>query len=145
MSSRDARLLQLLEHLRVLALAVAHHRCQQHPALLGAGRVRGRATIVLGTEIDSVRKELTTLTDRLPAPDIDADVRLWVDRSFTVRGAGTVVTGTLAAGTIRVGDDLVHNGRRVTVRGVQSLGRDRSEVAAVARGQGARVITRQTG
>ncbi|TDL10468.1 selenocysteine-specific translation elongation factor [Mycolicibacterium obuense] len=91
------------------------------------------ATIVLGTEIDSVRRELVTLTDRLPAPDIDADVRLWVDRSFTVRGAGTVVTGTLAAGAIRVGDDLVHNGRRVTVRGVQSLGRDRSEVAAVAR------------
>jgi selenocysteine-specific elongation factor len=56
-----------------------------------------------------------------------------VDRSFTVRGAGTVVTGTLAAGTIRVGDELEHAGRRVTVRGLQSLGRDRTEVAAVAR------------
>ncbi|MEH3140704.1 MAG: SelB C-terminal domain-containing protein [Mycobacterium kyogaense] len=91
------------------------------------------AAIVLGTDIDSVRSELVALTDRLPPPNRSADVRLWVDRSFTVRGAGTVVTGTLAAGTIRVGDDLVHNGRRVTVRGVQSLGRDLSEVAAVAR------------
>ena len=36
----------------------------------------------------------------LPAPDPDADVRLWVDRRFTVRGAGTVVTGTLPAGTV---------------------------------------------
>ncbi|MEW5812483.1 MAG: SelB C-terminal domain-containing protein [Actinomycetota bacterium] len=91
------------------------------------------ATIVLGTDIDSVRSELVTLTDRLPAPDRDADVRLWVDRSFSVRGAGTVVTGTLAAGTIRVGDELVHDGRRVTVRGVQSLGREQTEVGAVAR------------
>ena len=70
---------------------------------------------------------------RLPPPDRDADVRLWVDRSFSVRGAGTVVTGTLAAGTIRVGDELEHAGRRVTVRGLQSLGRDRTEVGAVAR------------
>ncbi|MBX7452181.1 SelB C-terminal domain-containing protein [Mycolicibacterium sp. 3033] len=91
------------------------------------------ATIVLGTEIDSVRRELVALVDRMPAPERDADVRLWIDRSFTVRGAGSVVTGTLAAGTIRVGDELVHAGRRVTVRGVQSLGRDHADVGAVAR------------
>ena len=36
----------------------------------------------------------------------DAPVRLWVDRAFTVRGSGTVVTGTLGAGTLRVGDEL---------------------------------------
>ena len=75
------------------------------------------APVVLGTDLDQVRAQLVSLVDRLPAPDRDADVRLWVDRSFTVRGAGTVVTGTLAAGTIRVGDELEHAGRRVTVRG----------------------------
>ena len=91
------------------------------------------APVVLGTDLDAVRAELVALVDRLPQPDRDADVRLWVDRSFTVRGAGTVVTGTLAAGTIRVGDELEHAGRRVTVRGLQSLGRDQTEVAAVAR------------
>ena len=89
--------------------------------------------VVLGTDLDRVRAELLALVDRLPRPNRDADVRLWVDRSFTVRGAGTVVTGTLAAGTIRVGDEVEHAGRRVTVRGLQSLGRDQSEVAAVAR------------
>jgi selenocysteine-specific elongation factor len=89
--------------------------------------------IVLGTDLDEVRGELLALVDRLPPPDRDADVRLWVDRCFTVRGAGTVVTGTLAAGSIRVGDELEHAGRRVTVRGLQSLGRDQTEVAAVAR------------
>jgi selenocysteine-specific elongation factor len=91
------------------------------------------APVVLGTDLEAVRAELVALTDRLPPPDRRADVRLWVDRSFTVRGAGTVITGTLAAGTLRVGEELEHSGRRVTVRGLQSLERDRTEVAAVAR------------
>ena len=91
------------------------------------------APVVLGTDLDRVRAGLVALVDRLPEPKRDSDIRLWVDRSFTVRGAGTVVTGTLAAGTIRVGDELEHAGRRVTVRGLQSLGRDETEVGAVAR------------
>lgn len=91
------------------------------------------APVVVATDIERVRAELVALVDGLPVPDRDADVRLWVDRSFTVRGAGTVVTGTLAAGTIRVGDELECGGRRVTVRALQSLGQDRTEVAAVAR------------
>ncbi|OBF28917.1 selenocysteine-specific translation elongation factor [Mycobacterium sp. ACS1612] len=91
------------------------------------------APVTLGTDMDQVRAQLLSLVDGLPLPDRAADVRLWVDRSFTVRGAGTVVTGTLAAGTIRVGDELEHAGRHVTVRGVQSLGRDETEVGAVAR------------
>jgi selenocysteine-specific elongation factor len=91
------------------------------------------APVVLGTDLDAVRAGLVTLVDGLPEPARGADVRLWVDRSFTVRGAGTVVTGTLAAGTIRVGDELDHGGRRVTVRGLQSLERAQAEVGAVAR------------
>lgn len=89
--------------------------------------------IVAGTDLDAVRAALVALVDQLPPPDRDADVRLWVDRSFTVRGAGTVVTGTLAAGTLRVGDELELGGRRVTVRGLQSLEEDHDEVGAVAR------------
>lgn len=89
--------------------------------------------VVLGTDLEAVRTAVISLVDGLPAPARDADVRLWVDRSFTVRGAGTVVTGTLAAGTLRVGDELEHAGRRVTIRGLQSLGRDRREVGAIAR------------
>ncbi|AKS35384.1 selenocysteine-specific translation elongation factor [Mycolicibacterium goodii] len=91
------------------------------------------APVALGTDLDAVRAGLARLVDQLPTPPSDSDVRLWVDRSFTVRGAGTVVTGTLAAGTIRVGDQLEHNGRLLTVRGLQSLGRDRNAVSAVAR------------
>ncbi|KUI00694.1 translation elongation factor [Mycolicibacterium acapulense] len=89
--------------------------------------------VVLGTDLEAVRAAVISLVDALPAPDRDADVRLWVDRSFTVRGAGTVVTGTLAAGALRVGDELEHAGRRLTIRGLQSLGQDRREVGAIAR------------
>jgi selenocysteine-specific elongation factor len=89
--------------------------------------------VALATDLEDVRAELCRLTDRLPPPDPGADVRLWVDRCFTVRGAGTVVTGTLAAGTIAVGDELEHAGCPVTVRGLQSLGRDSAAVSAVAR------------
>lgn len=90
---------------------------------------------VTGVGMDQLRAELVRLGTALPEPDRDADVRLWVDRSFTIGGAGTVVTGTLSAGTIRVGDalELGPGGQEVTVRGLQSLGQRRDEVAAVAR------------
>ncbi|SFQ95781.1 selenocysteine-specific elongation factor [Lentzea waywayandensis] len=55
------------------------------------------------------------------AADDSADVRLWVDRSFTVTGAGTVVTATLAGGSVRLGDRLrcARTGLLLRVRGLQ--------------------------
>ncbi|GAA2393404.1 selenocysteine-specific translation elongation factor [Streptomyces glaucosporus] len=90
---------------------------------------------VTGEGLDDLRAALVRLTAALPEPDRAADVRLWVDRAFTVRGRGTVVTGTLAAGTIRTGDRLVTacGGTAVRVRGLQALREDREEVGAVAR------------
>jgi selenocysteine-specific elongation factor len=49
----------------------------------------------------------------------DAPVRLYVDRVFTLRGIGTVATGTLWSGSIGEGDELETRGRRVRVRSVQ--------------------------
>ena len=130
------------EHLAALqALGVGHvlvviSKADLDDPSIAIEQVRQRivdAPVVVGTDLNKVRAALVSLVDGLPPPDRDADVRLWVDRSFSVRGAGTVVTGTLAAGTIRVGDELEHAGRRVTVRGLQSLGRDQTEVGAVAR------------
>ncbi|MBT2213419.1 selenocysteine-specific translation elongation factor [Actinomadura sp. NEAU-AAG7] len=90
---------------------------------------------VTGHGMDGLRAALHRLTGALPPPDPGADVRLWVDRVFTVQGRGTVVTGTLGAGTIRVGDRLASatGGGRYRVRGLQSLKRDRAEVGGVAR------------
>jgi selenocysteine-specific elongation factor len=91
-----------------------------------------------GEGMNALRGALADLAASLPVPDPHADVRLWVDRAFTIRGAGTVVTGTLPAGTLRVDDELELVGAerapgRVTVRGLQSLGEAHGRVAGVAR------------
>jgi selenocysteine-specific elongation factor len=86
-----------------------------------------------GAGLPALRAALDRLVGRLPAPDTAGRVRLWVDRAFTVRGSGTVVTGTLGAGTLRVGDELDLDGRPVRVRALQSLGQPYESVAAVAR------------
>ena len=98
-----------------------------------AGTPAVAVSAVTGEGLDDVRAGLDTLIASLPEPLLDAPVRFWVDRSFTVRGAGTVVTGTLGAGTVRVGDELVAGGRRVTVRGVQSSGVDLDLARPVSR------------
>src|SRR5215475_875680 len=86
-----------------------------------------------GAGLDDLRAALDRLVARLPAADPAAPVRLWVDRAFTVRGSGTVVTGTLAAGA--VGDELLlaPGSRPAAVRAVQSLGRARQRVSGTAR------------
>jgi selenocysteine-specific elongation factor len=62
-------------------------------------------------------------------------VRLWIDRSFTIKGAGTVVTGTLPAGTVRNGQELLLSPslQSVRVRGLQALGESVDQVAGAAR------------
>ena len=86
-----------------------------------------------GAGLVDLRAALGRLVRRLPAPLVDAPVRLWVDRAFTVRGSGTVVTGTLGAGGLRTGDELQLGDRTARVRGLQSLGRPYDSVGAVAR------------
>jgi len=86
-----------------------------------------------GQGVAELRAALGELVTRLPAPGRTDRVRLWIDRSFSVRGSGTVVTGTLGAGRVAVGDEFELHGRRVSVRGVQSLGHAHERVDAVAR------------
>ncbi|MGH3838333.1 MAG: SelB C-terminal domain-containing protein, partial [Pseudonocardiaceae bacterium] len=108
----------------------------EHLASSSLGRVPAVCVSgVTGAGLDELRAALGSLVAGLPAPDVEADVRLWADRAFTIRGAGTVVTGTLAGGTIHVGDELVlaPGGRRVRVRGLQSLGAPVESAPAVAR------------
>jgi selenocysteine-specific elongation factor len=88
---------------------------------------------VTGAGVREVRDGLDRLVARLPEPNPAARVRLWVDRAFTIRGSGTVVTGTLGAGTVAVGDQFELRGQPVTVRAVQALGRPRDRVSATAR------------
>ena len=77
-----------------------------------------------GEGIAQMRQVLDEVLAQVPAPDPQARVRVWIDRAFSVKGAGTVVTGTLAAGTLRVGDTLQlaspDGTRAVEVRGLHS-------------------------
>lgn len=77
-----------------------------------------------GEGIAQMRQVLDEVLGKVPAPDPQARVRVWIDRAFSVKGAGTVVTGTLAAGTLRVGDTVQlasPDGTRVVeVRGLHS-------------------------
>ncbi|MDP9240626.1 MAG: selenocysteine-specific translation elongation factor, partial [Actinomycetota bacterium] len=88
-----------------------------------------------GAGIGDLQAAIGRLVRRLPSPDPAADLRLWIDRAFTIRGAGTVVTGTLGDGRLRVGDELLLAPalRPVRVRGLQSLGEVADEVTGVSR------------
>ncbi|WP_233492502.1 selenocysteine-specific translation elongation factor [Blastococcus sp. TF02A-30] len=98
------------------------------------GDVPGVAvSAVTGQGLPELTGALEQLLAGLPAPDAAAPVRLWIDRAFTIKGAGTVVTGTLAGGRVLPGDRLLLGGREVTVRGVQSLGRPVERATATAR------------
>jgi selenocysteine-specific elongation factor len=86
-----------------------------------------------GAGMAELRHALTGLVAALPAPDSSGPVRMWVDRSFLVRGVGQVVTGTLTTGRVAVGDRLACGEAPVRIRRVECLGRAVDEVTAVAR------------
>ena len=92
---------------------------------------------VAGTGMVELVTTLDAVLGALPAPRADGPVRLWVDRAFTITGAGTVLTGTLPAGTLTAGDRLELLGgtrtREVTVRGLQTHGRDCDVAGPVSR------------
>jgi selenocysteine-specific elongation factor len=73
---------------------------------------------VTGDGLDELRSHLVDQigVDR----DSDEPVRMWIDRSFSIRGAGLVVTGSLARGSIRVGDEveILPQGDMCRVRGL---------------------------
>ena len=77
-----------------------------------------------GDGLDNVKQALREIGARVPERSTDYVARLPIDRSFTMRGFGAVITGTLIAGTINEGDelDLLPAGARVRVRGVQVHG-----------------------
>jgi selenocysteine-specific elongation factor len=96
-----------------------------------------------GEGLDDLRAALERACDAVGSrADGSAPARLHVDRVFTIRGAGTVVTGTLWSGQIGRGDelDVLPEGRRVRVRGVQVHDRPVDRAAA-----GQRVAVNLTG
>ena len=80
---------------------------------------------VLGSGLDELKRALDQVLAAAPAPDLAGRLRLWIDRGFSISGAGTVATGTLTAGTLTKGESLwltsqERSPREVTIRGLES-------------------------
>jgi selenocysteine-specific elongation factor len=77
-----------------------------------------------GSGLEELRRELARLAAEAPAKDAGAAFRLPIDRVFSMKGFGTVVTGTLISGSVGKDEELeVHpTGGRLRVRGVQVHG-----------------------
>ena len=87
-----------------------------------------------GEGIDALRAALDAMLDRASQP-ADARMRLFVDRVFTIKGAGTVVTGTLAGEDLAVGEEIavLPAGERARVRSLQTHKRQEDRAAPVSR------------
>jgi selenocysteine-specific elongation factor len=85
-----------------------------------------------GEGLDELRAELARLAATVPEKDASQYFRLPIDRAFAMRGFGTVVTGTLVSGAVRVDQEVeLHPARkRVRVRGIQVHGEAVEEATA---------------
>ncbi len=85
-----------------------------------------------GVGIEPLRARLLSLAGQVRARDTGGPVRLPVDRVFSMRGFGTVVTGTLGSGTLAADAevDLVPGSRRLKVRGLQVHGTTQPQATA---------------
>jgi selenocysteine-specific elongation factor len=92
---------------------------------LCAGRFEHEVVLVsakTGEGLDALKAALRRALDRTPAPEPSSRAWLSVDRVFSVKGAGTVVTGTLVRGAVATGDSLwfvdERGARPTTARGL---------------------------
>jgi selenocysteine-specific elongation factor len=88
-----------------------------------------------GAGVDDVRAALDRLLQVTPLAEDRDRPRLWVDRAFAAKGSGTVVTGTLTAGSVAVDDELLlvgvghpPAGTRVRARALQTHAEPRQSV-----------------
>ena len=78
-----------------------------------------------GAGLDALKQALVHTAESCPPRDTAGAFRLPIDRSFPIKGFGTVVTGTLVSGSLRAEDEaeILPGGMRVRVRGLQSGGK----------------------
>jgi len=85
---------------------------------------------ISGSGLEDLRSALDNVLNDTPRAEDVRRPRLWIDRAFAAKGSGTVVTGTLTGGTLRVDDELVVEPSRhtVRVRAIQSLHQSRKKI-----------------
>ena len=103
-------------------------------ALLARSRLAGAGVVpvsaLTGAGLEELRRALARAAAAVPARDATDLFRLPVDRAFTLKGAGTVVTGTVWSGSLPrdAALTLLPAGRAVRVRSLQSHGRPADRV-----------------
>ncbi len=101
-----------------------------------------RTSVTTGLGLDALRDALATAAARAAQSQrmamIRAPFRMAIDRSFTIAGHGTVVTGSVSSGHVRLGDELVIEPGEVAVR-VRGLQNHDRVVEEVHRGQRAAI------
>ena len=85
-----------------------------------------------GAGLDELKSALSKIASEIAAKDSKAPTRLPIDRVFTMKGFGTVVTGTTISGRLRKEQELevLPTGRRLRVRGLQVHGAATEEATA---------------
>ncbi len=123
---------QILNYLGVQEVVVALTKCDLGDAAEAEAKVRERlgesGVPVVRTSVrsqfglDPLKQALADACAQLPGAPDTGKPRLFVDRAFTVRGTGTVVTGTLTGGPLARGESvsLQPENRRAHIRAVQS-------------------------
>ncbi len=93
-----------------------------------------RTSIVANSGFDELKTTLTTLSDLVEPPENNDCFRLAIDRSFTMHGIGSVITGTVWSGKATVGDELawLPGDKSLRLRGIQHHGQS---VETIHRGQ----------
>ena len=88
-----------------------------------------------GEGFDELVVALDAMLAGAPEPERDGRPRLHVDRVFSIKGSGTVVTGTLTGGPLTTGAEveLLPSGTRARVRGLQTHHRDVGSASPVSR------------
>lgn len=89
-----------------------------------------RVSAMTGEGLETLKQVLFQMVPRVPPRNTSGPFRMSIDRVFTMRGFGTVVTGTSLSGTIRVGDPVTvyPSGIATKVRGLQVHNQEVQEV-----------------
>lgn len=90
---------------------------------------------ISGAGLDILAKRLDAELDSTPRAKDEGRPRLWIDRSFAIKGSGTVVTGTLTGGSLSLDDELIvaPSMTKVRLRAIQSLQRSVETVSPGSR------------
>ena len=93
-----------------------------------------KVSAINGTNIDFLKERITDILLNDKSSD-DIKTHIYVDRVFSIKGAGLTITGSIKGGSIKKDDTLIHypTKREVSIRNIQSYHEDREIVYATSR------------